>query len=219
MDPRILVVHSDKTVRKFLEAMCSVHHEAISASDIKKGLKLILKIKPTLVVVGLDAKKKDALQLLRYMRQYGSLTPVVVVAGRAAGSLQMSAMKAGAKGFVEFPVDQKRFDREISRVLQDNIDIRDAIPPITKEEEESNRTELELDLNRKMKCPSGKNQVHLQSQILGLAKTKPRIALECPLRLDFAMKPTVYYEYIRDICCSDPSCCEAVQQFRAKNSA
>lgn len=219
MNSRIVVVHSDKTVRKYLEAMCSMHHEAVSAGDIKTGLKLILKIKPVLVVLGLDAKKKDALQLMRYMKQYGSLTPVIVVAGRGAGALQMQAMRAGAKGFVEYPVDQDRFDREVSKALQADVDAYNHIPEITDEEREANLTEMEDELNRRMKCPSGRNQVHVQSLLVGLRKTKPRISLKCPLRAEFAMQPNVYYEYIRDVCCSDPAACPAVQQFQAKNSA
>ncbi len=33
------------------------------------------------------------------------------------------------------------------------------------------------------------------------------------------MQSQIYYEYIRDVCCNDPSACPAVQQFAAKNSA
>ena len=119
MKSKIVIVHSDKRVRKALEALCSVHHEPIAVPDVKTGLKMILKISPALAVVGLDSQKKEALQLLRYMKSYGSVVPVLVVAGRGAGALQMQAMKAGAKGFLEYPVDQSRIDREISRSMRD----------------------------------------------------------------------------------------------------
>ena len=99
MESKIVIVHSDKRVRKGLEALCSVHHQPIAVTDVKSGLKMILKISPALAVVGLDSQKKEALQLLRYMKSYGSVVPVIVVAGRGAGALQMQAMKAGAKGF------------------------------------------------------------------------------------------------------------------------
>ena len=219
MESRIVIIHSDKSVRKALEAMCSVHHKPITTGDVKSGLKMILKVSPVLAVVGLDAQKKEALQLLRYMKSYGSVVPVIVVAGAGAGILQMQTMKAGAKGFLEYPVDQPRFDREVSRVLQTKLDITATIPPITDEEKDANLSDLERTFNRKMKCHAGRNQVHLQSLIIGLAKTKPRISLKCPLRSDFNMQPNVYYEYIRDVCCNDPSACPAMQQFEARNSA
>ncbi len=219
IDSRIVIVHKDRSVRKALEAMCALHHKPLAVGDVKSGLKMILKVSPVLVVVGLDAQKREALQLLRYMKSYGSVVPVIVVAGRGAGVFQMQAMKAGAKGFLEYPVDQSRFDREVSRVLQTDLDLTHSLPPITEEEKDTNLSDLERTLNRKMKCHAGRNQVHLQSLILGLAKTKPRISLKCALRAEFNLQPSVYYEYIRDICCNAPSACPAVQQFEARNSA
>ncbi len=219
MGSNIVIVHSDKQTRSYLETICAVHHQVSSAGDIKSGIKLILQVKPAVVLVGLDSKKKEALQLMRYMKAYGSTIPVIVVVGRGAATLQMAAVKAGAKAFLELPVEQDRLDREVSKVLQAGVDLTDSLPPITDEEEQANLTELETRLNRRMKCPSGKNQVHLQSLIVGLRKTKPRISLKCPLRADFALRPNVYYEYIRDVCCNDPSACPAVQQFQARNSA
>ena len=182
MESRVVVIHRDKRIRKGLEAMCSVHHEPIAAGDVKAGLKMILKVAPALAVVGLDAHKKEALQLLRYMKSYGSVVPVIVVAGQGAGALQMQAMKAGAKGFLEYPVDQSRFDREISRVLQTKLDVTATLPPISDEEKNANLSDLERTLNRKMKCHAGRNKVHLQSLIIGLTKTRPRISLKCSLR-------------------------------------
>lgn len=219
MESRIVLVHSDGAIRKALEAMCALHHQPVAVGDVKAGLKLILKVKPLLVVVGLDARKQEALQLMRYMKDYGSVIPVIVVAGRGAGALQMQAMQAGAKGFLEFPVDQARFDREITRVLHSNFDALSKIPPITEEETDANLSDLERTLNRKMKCHAGRNQVHLQSLIVGLRKTKPRISLKCSLRAEYNLPANVYYEYIRDVCCNDPSACPAVQQFQAKNTA
>ncbi len=218
-ESKIVLIHSDKRVRKGLEAMCSVHRKPIAVADVKSGLKMILKISPALVVVGLDSHKKEALQLLRYMKSYGSVVPVIVVAGPWAGSLQMQAMKAGAKGFLEYPVDQARFDREITRALQTRLDLTATLPPITDEERDANLSDLERTLNRKMKCRAGRNQVHLQSLIIGLTKTRPRISLQCALRAEFNMRTNVYYEYIRDVCCNDPGACTAVQQFEAKNYA
>lgn len=218
-ESKIVLIHSDKRVRKGLEGMCSVHHKPIAVGDVKTGLKMILKVSPALAFVGLDSHKKDALQLLRYMKSYGSAVPVIVVADPGAGALQMQAMKAGAKGFLEYPVDQARFDREITRVLQTKLDLIATLPPISEEEKDANLSDLERTLNRKMKCHAGRNQVHLQSLIMGLTKTRPRISLHCVLRAQFNMQANVYYEYVRDVCCNDPGACTAVQQFEAKNSA
>jgi hypothetical protein len=89
-------------------------------------------------------------------------------------------------------------------------------PPLTPEELTSNLSMLEQKLNREMKCTAGKNQVYIRSLLTGGRTTRPRIALKCPLRRDIGETPEVFYEEIRDLCCSDPEQCVAWRQFRAR---
>jgi hypothetical protein len=89
-------------------------------------------------------------------------------------------------------------------------------PPITAEEDGANLTELEQKLNREMKCHAGKNQVFIRSLLTGANTTQPRIALKCHLRRDIGLKPEVFYEHIRDICCTDPEQCEAYRDFKER---
>lgn len=90
-------------------------------------------------------------------------------------------------------------------------------PPITAEEQKSNLTVLESNLNREMKCVAGRNQVYIRSLLTGRGTTKPRIALKCQLRRDIGEQPDVFYEHIRDVCCCDPEKCEAYRRFRARH--
>lgn len=87
-------------------------------------------------------------------------------------------------------------------------------PPITEEELKANLSELERRLNREMKCPAGMNQVFLRSLLTGGGTTRPRIALKCHLRRDIGQTPEVFYEHIRDVCCSNPESCEAYRRFK-----
>jgi len=86
-------------------------------------------------------------------------------------------------------------------------------PPISPEEQRANLSELEQKLNAEMKCHAGKNQVFLRSLLTGNGTTEPRIALRCPLRRDIGLNPTVFYEHIRDVCCTNPELCEAYRNF------
>ena len=88
-----------------------------------------------------------------------------------------------------------------------------APPPITAEEGSANLSRLESHLNKHMKCFAGRNQVYIQSMILGSATSRPRIALKCNLRAEYGLNRDVYYEWIRDTCCGDPKRCEAYREF------
>ena len=82
-------------------------------------------------------------------------------------------------------------------------------PDLTPEELTGNLSQLERELNSNMKCVAGRNQVYVRSLLTGTSTTRPRIALKCPLRRDIGQPPEVFYEHIRDVCCTDPSQCEA----------
>ena len=215
----ILVVHHDKEARKALEKLAVKHHPVVSTPDVNKGLKAIRRHYPALGLVGIEAKQLSALTLLKFLKDNRYDVPMLLVANADAGQYQQVAMKLGAKAFLEYPLDQSRFDAAVSLALQDCYDAKKTPMPITKHERKANLSQLENDLNRQMKCFAGKNLVFLQSMILGLQKTKPRICLKCPLRREFGLTERVYYEYIRDICVGDPDLCPAVQKFQARTSA
>jgi len=90
-------------------------------------------------------------------------------------------------------------------------------PPLTPEELSSNLSMLERKLNREMKCTAGKNQVYIRSLLTGGSTTRPRIALKCPLRRDIGETPEVYYEHIRDVCCTNPEACPAWRAFKERH--
>lgn len=87
-------------------------------------------------------------------------------------------------------------------------------PPMTSEELRANLSELEKDLNARMKCHAGRNQVFIYSLVTPSGTTPPRICLKCHLRKDVGQKPGIFYEQIRDVCCGEPEQCEAYMAFR-----
>jgi hypothetical protein len=87
-------------------------------------------------------------------------------------------------------------------------------PPISPQELNGNLSDLEREFNAQMKCHAGKNQVFIRSLLTATGTTQPRITLKCPLRRDIGLNPAVFYEYIRDVCCSDPEQCEAYRRFK-----
>jgi len=212
---KILVIHHDSSVRVILESLAKRSHQVTCAKNVKVGIKVIPKTCPDVILVGYDAKKEEAAQLLRHFKANAVRTPVVVVLSRGNKALQQVLAKLGAKGFLEAPIGQTQLDQVIDATLKADDEARSGPPPITDEELNSNLSMLEKELNRRMKCFAGKNQVFIRSLVLGGSTTKPRIALRCPLRAEYGLNRDVFYEFIRDVCCSNPRQCEAAVQFLA----
>lgn len=217
--PKALIVHHDKTIRGVLEGLLRDRYVIEGAKHVKAGAKQMIKGKPDVVVIGQDPKE-EAARLLTYMRDNQMKKPaVVVVLSRGMGMHQQKLMKLGARGMVEYPVEKERLCQTIHKAMQQADAINAAPPPITQEEMDSNLSMLETQLNQKMKCFAGRNQVYIRSLITGGIAPQPRVCLRCPLREEFGLNREVFYEFIRDVCCSEPGTCEAVQLFRARESA
>ncbi len=215
---RILIMHPGRAARKTLEEHASQHHLVQTVSDLRGALKYVSKARPQLAVVGLNGQGGDAFEFLRQMKRSGTKLPTIVVGAGRSGAYQAIAMKLGAVAFLEYPVEPQVLSQTITKAVTAEWSAKGEQPPLTDEELAANLTELEADLNQRMRCFAGKNQVYLQSFILGGGrKSKPRIALKCPLRKEYGDPPNVYYEYVRDVCCGDPSVCTAYQTFKSKH--
>ena len=215
---RILIMHPDRSARKVLEKHVSGRHQVQTASDLPGALRSIRRNHPQLVVAGMNGQRTDAFELLRQMQREHRKLPTIVVASGGTGVYQAAAMRLGAAAFLEYPVEQQTLNQTVTKAVTAEWTAKGKQPPITDEELSANLTELEAHLNRHMICFAGKNQVYLQSFILGGGrKSKPRIALKCPLRKEYGEPPNVYYEYVRDLCCGDPTACSAYQTFKSKH--
>ena len=218
--PKVLIIHSNKTARGFIEKRASPHHLVKARDSWASGMKTIRPYRPDVLIAEIDPRDSAAMDMLRYLKRTHIRTPVVLVGPAAAGARLPAAMHLGASGFLEYPMEQSALNQAISEALHSNKDTGDDVPPVSEEEVGVNLSELEKRLNRRMVCVAGKNQVYLQSLIQGGGRTsKPRVALKCPLRKQFGFPPNVYYEHIRDICCGDPSVCNAFQKFTELSSA
>ncbi len=210
---KVLVIHHDKASRTQLETAARHRHHVEGARDLVTGVQHMVRSRPEVVVVGHDREKQEGLRLMKYMRDNVLKIPVVVVFSRGAGADQQVLVKLGAKGFLEYPVDPERLESAIQHAVRARAAQDAAPPPITQEEARGNLSAMETQLNKKMKCFAGRNQVYIQSMILGGRTSQPRVALKCSLRAEYGLNKDVYYEWIRDVCCGDPTRCEAYQQF------
>jgi len=213
----VLVIHHDSSIRDNLTGLVKVRHEAEPARDVVLGVKQMARRRPDVIVIGHDKEKQEGLRLLKFLRDNQVKIPVIVVYSRGCGEHQPTAMKLGARAYLEYPVDAARLDAAITSALAAKASANAGPPPLTAEEANANLSMLESQLNRKMKCFAGRNQVYLQSVIGRVGR--PRIALKCNLRANYGMSKDVYYEWIRDICCGDPTQCEAYRQFQAERES
>lgn len=215
---RLLVIHHDTDILRYIAGLVN-HHEFLAIDNLLTGVKYIAKIRPDAIIVGHDSKKQEGIRLLRYMRENQMKLPVVVIVSGGGGVDQPMLMKLGAKSVREHPVSAEELAEALDAAMTAHRLEGEGPPSISDEELRSNLSVLESKLNREMKCFAGRNQVFIQSFVLGGGmKTKPRIALKCRLRGEYGLNRDVYYEFIRDVCCERLHLCEAYRRFIAEQS-
>jgi signal transduction histidine kinase len=124
-DPRNL-----RLVRKLLGA---VGHQIIEATSGLEGIALARAERPDLVLVDINVPDLDGYEITLRLRGIEGLEDVPIVAITAEGDRETS-LAVGANGFIEKPIDAKRFVRTIGRFLLGHRERTDQTEPRLREQ-------------------------------------------------------------------------------------
>jgi signal transduction histidine kinase len=124
-DPRNL-----RLVRKLLGA---VGHQIIEATSGLEGIALARAERPDLVLVDINVPDLDGYEITLRLRGIEGLEDVPIVAITAEGDRETS-LAVGANGFIEKPIDAKRFVRTIGRFLLGHRERSDQTEPRLREQ-------------------------------------------------------------------------------------
>jgi two-component system KDP operon response regulator KdpE len=108
MDPMILVVDDEPSMRKFIASNLRVRgYAVVTAADGTEALKVAAGQSLDLVLLDICMPGPDGMEVLAILRR-DSDVPVVIVSGRADKKDRMAALKLGATDFLckPFSVDQ-----------------------------------------------------------------------------------------------------------------
>jgi DNA-binding response OmpR family regulator len=117
---RILIVDDDPDVRKGMHLrLAANHYETFFAADAVTTLIEARKHKPDLIILDLGLPAGDGFVVMERLKTIPSLgvIPVIVVSARDARANQPLALKAGAKAFLQKPVDNAELLAVIRQAL------------------------------------------------------------------------------------------------------
>jgi DNA-binding response OmpR family regulator len=118
----ILVVDDDPDVRLSLRVRLEAnHYDAIFAEDGMTGIVEAQKHMPDLIMLDLGLPAGDGFSVLDWLRASDGLSsiPVIVVSGRDRNASKERALQAGAKAFLQKPVDNIHLLSVIRQALVD----------------------------------------------------------------------------------------------------
>lgn len=109
-NPDVIVVDDDSTlleaVRRSVE---SVGLSVLALNDPRQCLQMLRKVKCGLLISDVNMPNMNGLELVKRVRSIRPQLPIVLMTGFADVPLAVRAIKAGAREFVEKPLDEDTF--------------------------------------------------------------------------------------------------------------
>jgi DNA-binding NtrC family response regulator len=115
---KLLVIDDDRTVLRLTEkAFADVDLQILSASDGEKGIELINREKPDVLLLDIRLPGISGLELAKQIRQIDSKLPVIFITASDESDVAIEAMKLGAYEYLLKPLDMVNVQNLVERAL------------------------------------------------------------------------------------------------------
>jgi DNA-binding response OmpR family regulator len=119
---KILLVDDDPNVRKGMHVRLTAnHYDTFFAADAIAAMAEARKHQPDLIILDLGLPGGDGLVVMQWLKAIPALAliPIIVISARDIRANQHHVLKAGAKAFLQKPVDNSEFFAVIRCALGD----------------------------------------------------------------------------------------------------
>jgi DNA-binding response OmpR family regulator len=121
---KILIVDDDPDVRLGVHVRLKAnHYDTFFADDAFGAIEEARKHVPDLIILDLGLVAGDGFQVMQRLKEvlFLAVIPVIVVSARDPYANQERALKAGAKAYLQKPVDDVELISVIRKVLGDGV--------------------------------------------------------------------------------------------------
>lgn len=116
---KIIIIDDDESTRETLSTyLTELNFETYSADCGKKGIDMVKKINPDLVISDVNMPDINGLEVLKYIKEFDDLIQVIIITAFDDMNTTIQAMQKGAYDYLEKPVDINRLKISINRSLE-----------------------------------------------------------------------------------------------------
>lgn len=117
---KILVVEDSRDTRNVLSfSLTKNGYKVVTAVDGQQAVEVALRERPDLILMDLNMPQMDGLAATQQMREHEELrkVPILAVTAYDTYGMKESALEAGCNGYIRKPIDFKRLDTILRRIL------------------------------------------------------------------------------------------------------
>jgi len=119
MMAKVLVIDDEKIIRERMTKLLELDdYETFSAENGQKGLEILDKEKPEIALVDIKMPGMDGIEVLKKIKENKEETEVIIITGHGGIDKAIQALKTGAFGYIQKPVDYDELEIEIKRALE-----------------------------------------------------------------------------------------------------
>ena len=116
---KVLVIDDEKIIRERLKKLLELDdYEPFTAEGGEEGLKIVHEEKPEIALVDIKMPGMDGIEVLRKIREDAEETQVILITGHGGVETAIQALKEGAFGYIQKPIDYDELEIEIKRALE-----------------------------------------------------------------------------------------------------
>lgn len=115
---KILIVEDDIDIVRGLDIRLKASgYDVVSAADGVSAIRVAQKENPDLVILDLGLPDEDGYSVMERLISLNPQTPTIILTGRDASADKQRSLKAGAKAFLQKPMDNEELLATIQKVL------------------------------------------------------------------------------------------------------
>jgi two-component system KDP operon response regulator KdpE len=121
-DARILIVDDDHDIRDLLAIRLHAEgYETVFAADAMTAVSVARVKEPRLILLDIGLPGGTGLVVMERLKNFPALAhiPVIVISARDPEATKQAALEAGARDFVQKPIDQQKLLEAIRAALAD----------------------------------------------------------------------------------------------------
>ncbi len=116
----ILVVEDSKDTRNVLSfSLTRNGYKVVTAVNGEEAVEVALRVRPDLILMDLNLPLMDGLAATEQIREHEELrkVPILAVTAYDTYGMKEAALEAGCNGYIKKPIDFKRLDNILRRIL------------------------------------------------------------------------------------------------------
>ncbi|MEE8398905.1 MAG: SpoIIE family protein phosphatase [Desulfobacterales bacterium] len=116
---KILIIDDEQIIRDRMAKLLQLDdYETVTAEDGLKGLEMLEQEKPDVALVDIKMPGMDGIEVLRKAKEKAFETEFIMITGHGGVETAIDALKIGAFGYIQKPVEYDELEIEIKRALE-----------------------------------------------------------------------------------------------------